>query len=590
VSADPAPPTEAEKFNELARVVAELTAARDLDTLFEVIVARTAAAIGASVATLSVLDGQSLMLRLVGVSGGEPNSPRDWARYPLDADLPACEAVRNRKSILVVGRAAIEARYPALAGQVPDERSLMCLPLFAAGEPIGVIGLLFPGQWRPPDAESEFLSTFAGICAASIERVRSLEAARAMAERMAFLAEASTALTSNLDYRATLANLAELAVNGLAEWCTIAIVEDGKLRTVAVEHAASVAPGTGLQLHERHPIPLEAPTVGARVIRSGQAELVPGITDDMLRAAAHDEKHLAELHRMRMGSALVVPLRAGEGTFGVITLVSGAWRPGYTAEDLRLVSELAWRAAIAIDNARLHSETRDVSLLLQRAVQPEKPPQIDGWDIAVHYDPAGRTEIGGDFYDLIDLGDGRLVAVIGDVMGHGVDAAAAMAQVRTAVRAYAAIDPDPATVGDKLDRMFGLYRMTDLVTLAYLLLDPGAGSLSMITAGHFPPALVSPTGVVELLHVAGSPPLGLAGAPRECLRRTVVPGSVLLLYTDGLIERRDEDIGMGLRRLRRFAPVLQDAPLAEALPAVADELHDQTRDDDVTAVVIAWPD
>ena len=574
------------RLNRLAKVIAQLADARDIDSLIDTIVQHTAPAVEATVATLSVLDGDTLMLALVGISGGQADTPRRWSSYPLSADLPACEAVRNRSPIVVSGRDAIERRYPALKGQVPDERSLICLPLIAGGEPVAVIGLLFGGLWSPEPAEVEFLQTFAQICAQAFQRVRALTAARDASAKLAFLAEASAELASSLDYRATLARLARLAVPILADWCAVDIVEDGTVRTLAVAHVDPAKVALARELQQRYPADPDAATGAAQVIRTGVSELTQTITDEMLVAGTRDGEHLRLARELNLRSALVVPLNARGRTVGAITLVQAESGRRYDGHDVMLAEDLARRAAVAIDNAQLHGQTREISLRLQRAVLPESLPEIAGWEIVAHYEPAGTTELGGDFYDVVELPDGSVAAFVGDVMGHGLTAAAAMAHIRAATRAYVATDPDPGVVVAKLDNMFALYGTTDLVTIACVLLDPHRDTLSVVVAGHLAPALVHADGKLELVHGRPSPPIGMPTGPRQVLHRPLLVGDAVLLYTDGLIERRDEIIDKGLRRLRTRARTLVSQPLATSLPALVAAVHDPRREDDVTALAI----
>jgi serine phosphatase RsbU (regulator of sigma subunit) len=208
---------------------------------------------------------------------------------------------------------------------------------------------------------------------------------------------------------------------------------------------------------------------------------------------------------------------------------------------------------------------------LQHAVLPERLPQIDGWEIASHYQPAGRTDIGGDFYDAIPTADGNVALVVGDVMGRGVAAAAAMAQMRAAVRAYAALDPDPKAVLDSLDRLFSNDEIAQLVTLVYCLTDRARGELVIINAGHLPTLrLLGPD--AELLRLPVSLPLGVGPDIREPVRIAFPAGATFLAFTDGLVERRDEDIDAGLDRVREHARLLPDGPLDVQLQALVDAM------------------
>jgi serine phosphatase RsbU (regulator of sigma subunit) len=270
-------------------------------------------------------------------------------------------------------------------------------------------------------------------------------------------------------------------------------------------------------------------------------------------------------------------LRAGRG-------------PAYGPPDLAVAEDLGRRAGMAIDNAVLYRSSRDVALQLQRAVLPEVPPSVRRCAVAAIYRPSARAEVGGDFYDILDLGDGRLAAVIGDVMGHGVPAAAAMAQMRSAVRAYASLDPDPGSVVTALDRMFAALSIRQLVTLVYAVLDPASGMLSVVNAGHPPPLVLAEGGASRLVQGVPQRPLGVGGEPRTPLRDRLQARDTVLLYTDGLVERRDEDIDEGLQRLLDAAALLQVRDLRAATNRLVSRLHNEEIGDDVTAVAVRLPD
>jgi serine phosphatase RsbU (regulator of sigma subunit) len=271
---------------------------------------------------------------------------------------------------------------------------------------------------------------------------------------------------------------------------------------------------------------------------------------------------------------------------GTLTLVWAESDRRYDESDLAFAEELARRAATAIDNAQLHSQTLEAALQLQRAVLPDSIADIPGWETAVHYNPSGRTEVGGDFYDAVPLGDGRLAVVVGDVMGRGVAAAAAMAQMRATLRAYVAIDPDPETVVANLDRMFETFRVAQFVTLVYLLADPAAGSISFVNAGHLPPLVVLPGATAVPLTARVSLPLGAGPDNRAATTVAFPAGATLLAFTDGLVERRDEDIDVGLDRLVELARPVGADPLDDWLSRIIGALRDGNRDDDVTALAV----
>jgi GAF domain-containing protein len=523
---------------------------------------------------------------LIAIEGASETSRLRWSTYPLGSATPAAEALRERRMVTVSGREAIEARYPDLAGQIVDDGSLLCLPLIAGHRSVGVISLSIGDGWLPGPAESERLSLLADTCAQAFERVQARAEADERAEKLAFLAAASAELASSLDYQATLATVARLAVPTIADWCAVEILVDGRLRTLAVAHVDPAKVAMAEELQQRYPADPDAATGSQNVVRTGRSELHPVITDDMLVAATRDEEHLRLARELNLRSALTVPLLVRGRALGAITLIFAESDRTYRADDVTFAEDLARRAAVAIDNAHLHSETRDAALRLQHAVLPGDLTSIPGWEIATLYTPAGRTEVGGDFYDAIPTADGGIVVVTGDVMGSGLAAAAAMARMRAAIHAYIALDPDPAKVMTNLDVMFARFDYSRLVTMVYLHIDASGTALTLVNAGHCPPALVSPEGTVEFILDARSQMLGVNLDPRTAATRTLTPGSVLLTYTDGLVERRDEGIDTGLARLARHAQRLARGTLARQLPTLVDAVHDRRRDDDITAFAI----
>jgi GAF domain-containing protein len=584
-AAGPAADAGYEQLAQLGRVTAEFAAARDFDAVIEIVVAHVADAVGATVSTLSVLSDDKT-LTLVGIRGGRPDTEQLWATYPLAADLPACEAMRTAAVVIAAGRVEIERRYRALAGLVPEERSLLCLPLTVGASRVGVIGLLFTGHRTPGARELEFLRIFADTCAQAILRLRAVDEASRKAAQLAFLADASAELASSLDYRSTLANVAQLAVPTLADWCAVDIVRDAGLQTLAVAHVDPAKIAWARELQQRYPPDPDARTGPANVVRTGVSELYPEITDDMLVAGALDEEHLQLTRDLDLRSALVVPLLARGRTLGAITLVRAETPRRYGPEDLAVAEDLGRRAGVAIDNAELHSQTRDVAVQLQRAVLPARLDDIPGWAVATHYSPAARDEVGGDFYDAVALPGGCLGVFIGDVMGHGVAAAAAMGQMRAAVRAYLASDSDPTVVVTRLDGMLGMFPISPLVTLAFLVVDPAREELTVVTAGHYPPLIVNSLGTADFSQVQVGPPLGAGPDDRVSTSSRFPAGSTLLLYTDGLIERRGENIDSGLERLVRCAPTLAGADLSAALAGLVDAMRVDSWDDDITALAV----
>jgi serine phosphatase RsbU (regulator of sigma subunit) len=322
------------------------------------------------------------------------------------------------------------------------------------------------------------------------------------------------------------------------------------------------------------------------VIRTGRSELIQEITDGMLVAAARDPEHLRIARELALYSAVTVPLIARGRTLGVITWVNAESQRRYTQDDLEFAEDLARRAAVSIDNSELHSETSAVAVRLQHAVLPSALPSVACCDVAVCYAPSGRTEVGGDFYDVIALTDGRVALFVGDVMGRGVEAAASMAQMRASVRAYIATDPLPDVVLTKLDRMLAEFGDDQFVTLAYLLVDPVRNELLVANAGHPAPILLRADASVEQFPGADGGPLAIGEGRRRKHRVPFAPGDTVLLFTDGLIERRTEDIDTGRGRLSAALLSLSGADLGRGLRNLISAVADETHDDDVAALAL----
>jgi PAS domain S-box-containing protein len=571
-----------ERLARLARVTAELVTADNFDAVTKIVVSHAADAAGAVVASMTrVVDENTLAI--VGLRGADQEVARRWATFPIDSKTPASDTVRTGRPILLAGRQAIDRHYPGLDAVPSGERSLLTLPLNAGGRTIGAIGLWFPGTRIFDVAETEFLTILADTCAQAMERIEAQGAAAARATKLKFLADASAELAASLDYKATLRRVAWLGVPAFADWCSISLLEDGELRTIEIAHIDPEKVALAEELQRRYPADPDAPQGAWNIVRTGRSELIPVITDELLQAGARDEEHLRIARELNLRSAVSAPLVAHGKVLGVMSWVSADEGRQFSDADLSFVEDLAQRAAVAIDNSQLHSETREAAMRLQQAVLPDRLPDLPGWEFASFYGPSGRTEVGGDFYDVLPV-DHRVVLFVGDVMGRGVAAAAAMAQMRAAVRSYAAIDPDPASVVSQLDTMFEMYEYGQLVTLVYVLADPERGELSVVNAGHPPPLVLHPDGRAETLTGNVSAPLGLQEGGRESFRVGFGEAEALLLYTDGLIERRAEDIDVGQTRLTETCSAITHHDLAACLEQLVVSVRDHTREDDVAAL------
>jgi anti-sigma regulatory factor (Ser/Thr protein kinase)/putative methionine-R-sulfoxide reductase with GAF domain len=259
------------------------------------------------------------------------------------------------------------------------------------------------------------------------------------------------------------------------------------------------------------------------------------------------------LEQTGIRSLLGVPLLVEGRVIGVLhagTLVTRS----FNDDDVRLMQLAADRAALAIDNARL-SEQRAVTQTMQRTLLPEALPEVPGLRFSAKYLPAGSgIKIGGDWYDVFQLPDGRVAFVIGDVVGRGVVAASVMSEIRTALRAYLIEGHDLGTVMSLLNELLVSMSRNRSATAAIFALDLESERLSSVSAGHLPALLLGPDGGTSFVALAQGPPLGVCpGQLYEIVELDFPSGGVLLLYTDGLVERRGESIDVGLERLSRAA-------------------------------------
>jgi anti-anti-sigma factor len=355
-----------------------------------------------------------------------------------------------------------------------------------------------------------------------------------------FLAETGRLLAGSLELDRTLDGVAHSAVPTLADGCVVYRLDETALRPVAMAFADpdrdELARGTA----RGDPIDLDGTSAIAHVVRTGRSELH--------RSAPRLPPPVADA-----SSAMIVPLRARSRTLGGLVLVSTDPGRRFEEADLRVAEDLADRCALAADNARLYRHQHGVAEALQRSLLPERLPAVAGIEFAARYLPGGAgVEVGGDWYDVIQNPGGELVLVIGDVAGRGVAAASTMGQLRTAARAYALEGHSPATLLARVNRLTHAASLRDMATALCLAYEPASGQLRCANAGHPPPIVISAGGDVSVLETSVSLPLNVdAGALFTETRERLEPGSTVLLYTDGLIERRGEAISEGVRDLER---------------------------------------
>jgi PAS domain S-box-containing protein len=402
--------------------------------------------------------------------------------------------------------------------------------------------------------------------------------------RVEVLAQSGELLASSLDYEQTLRNVAEVAVT-LADYCSVDLVDDrGGLRRMAAVHRVPARRHLmeklgGLPVAN---LPADHPVI--EVLTTNAPQLFAAMDDDSIRAVSRDENHYALLKMMGVQSMLIVPLRVPSHTMGVMTIAVDVSRRRLTSEDVALGAQLGRRAAVAVENSRLHTKLAGIAETLQRGLLPAELPQIPGWEVASLYRPAAtefRVDVGGDFYEVFEAGDGEWFAILGDVLGKGVGAASVTLLARHGARVAAGSEPEPVSILQRLDEALGEQPGMAMATAVCMRLHDD--QLTVSSAGHPPIVIIGADGHLQPFPVP-DPMLGaFANIKRHQQTLEVSPGDLIVAYTDGVTEALGHDGRFGADRLmqalRRGAA---DAP-RQVLDRITMELSefgaDSTADD-----------
>ncbi|MCS0636788.1 SpoIIE family protein phosphatase [Streptomyces sp. LP05-1] len=427
-----------------------------------------------------------------------------------------------------------------------------------------------------------------------------LEAEQAR-HRLAVVADASVRIGTTLDLEQTARELAAVAVPELADVAAVDLLETvlapgpGRAATEgpAVIRALAVAAAYPTVAVEAADPPGEPAHYGAdrlvtRCVRTARPVTVAAVDDASLARIARDRQAAELLARAGVHSYLAVPLIARGEVLGALDLKRARNPLPFTEDDVLLASELAARAAVCIDNARLYRRQRDTALTLQRSMLAEVPAGLAGLEVASRYEPAGSGhEVGGDWFDVIPVADGTTALVVGDVMGSGIGAATTMGRLSTATRTLARLSLDPAEVLRHLDGIIEDLEPA-IATCVYAVYDPARQECRIATAGHLPPVLIRSGQGPRLLDLPTGAPLGVGGVAFHTVTTALAPGDRLVLYTDGLVETRDQDIDTRLATLLR----LLGSP-DPSLEATCDRLLRELRrplDQDDVALLVARAD
>ncbi len=508
----------------------------------------------------------------------------DCAGYPagfrsrsatLDAseESPAAEAVRTGRVVVISSPQELRSSWPGLveAQRASGDRASLTAPLLVGREAIGVLQFGFREPRDFDTTDRSFMQILARQCAHGLERARLYEEEQQARERAERLAGRLRRLQTVVDATFTGGSLDELLLELLVR-LREAVGSD--TATILIVDEAEEA------LIERESIGFEGPS-GTRVpIGQGFAGRIAA-TRRHLVVPDISRMNVVNQHLRRAGivSLAGVPLVADGRLVGVVHVGSKGMRE-FDREDLLLLRLVAGRAAVAIDRAREHEREHRIAEVLQRSLLPEGLPALDDVEVAARYVPGmAGLAVGGDWYDVFELADGSVGIAVGDVVGHGVRAAAATGRLRHVLRAYAVEGFGPAEALERLNRLVCESSEETFATVVFALVAPDRARVRVASAGH-PPLLVRRADGTVRTHEGGrSLPIGATpDASYVEAELHADPGSTLVLYTDGLVERRKESIDRGIDRLARVVGSTS-GPLEELVGRIVGELEENHSDD-----------
>ncbi|WP_045301104.1 SpoIIE family protein phosphatase [Saccharothrix sp. ST-888] len=513
-----------------------------------------------------------------------------------------------------------------LPERAADEITTIQRQVLATGEPVVDVTLAAPmtaragfrsiSYSRMTDRSGRVLG-ISGTVMDVTERYRAVSKVEHARRRLSLLNEFGSRVGDLLDAARIAQELAGAVVPRLADYSAVILLQavahgddlprHGHDRRTSLLQlgTASVQDGPEVEtmLRRGARITFSEDSAFGRVLRSGVPELLSG-PDELSDLSYPGDPKVQAAHDLGVHSRLVVPLRARGIVIGLLVVSRAGYREGFDRDDLAFTVELADRAGSSLDNARLYARERTAALTLQRTLLPQQVPQPAGIEVAYRYVPGSSgTEVGGDWFDVIPLPGERTALVVGDVMGHGLRAAATMGRLRTAVRTLAGLDLPPEVllrhVNELADDLAQGPDEALLATCVYAVFDPATGRLTATKAGHIPPVLIVPKEPTEEAARIGSPlpggagqvvdlpsgaPLGVGGVPFESIELEIPEGSLLALCTDGLVESRDKDLDVGLGRL---ISVLEQpyASIQQACEAVLATMEQGREPDDVALLL-----
>ena len=538
----------------LLQLAEALSSAPTPAAIGELAVTRAATLLGADAATAFVTRREGL--EQVHSAGWADELARDYRLVPVQRGGPLSDAVLDATPVWLEDAAQWRTRYPEMAPvhAAGGYEACACLPLRVDDRDLGALVFSFLQPRAFDRDERGFLLAVAALCGQALDRARLLVAerdARAVAERerdrMAFLAEAGLLLDSPMSVLERLRGLADLVVPVIADWCAVTLVQEDRVEQVAVAHRDPEKVAFVRELQDRFPPDPNAPGGAIQVARTGVAAIVAEVTEEMLAQVARDATHLELIRSIGLQAAMTLPLLVRGRSLGALTLASAESGRRFSDGDVALAEQLAGRAALALDNARLYEQQRTIAHTLQAALLPAVLPDVPGVLVAARYLAQGEgTEVGGDVYDVFADGTRDTWSLlVADVCGKGPTAAALTAMIRFTLRTEAAHGLPPAAALAALNRAMLRYadpRDARFATVAHgrFRRETDAVALSLAVAGHLPPLVVRGDRV-DVVPAAGTL-LGVFGDPELAeVDVRIGPGESVVLYTDGVTEARAAD-------------------------------------------------
>ena len=564
-------------MSELERLdaVAATGLSADPDATMDRLAELVARLLGAQVGLVSLVDDHR---QFFPGQHGLPDPLSSVRETPLEQSV--CRLVVESNDIVQIDHASAEPRWTEHGSHtVLGVESYLGAPLTDGnGQVLGSLCAINVRQraWTPADRQN-LSDLAAGASSALQARIATTVAARATA-RLQLVADTSLVLQETLDAEALLVGLLEIVVPQLADRAAILLSSNGGVPTRLVRRTSTPVLTTEVDPSDAKPEAVVGLVDIATVLDRTQPYVLADAAsaEAMRHALAPDNPGHSDPSGTR--GALVVPISSPDEVLGVMLLVCSETH-AFSDIDIALARDIGRRAGSALSNARAFERERANAIALQRHLLSAMP-DVHDVELAAIYHPAVQgTEIGGDWYDVFHLPRGRFAATIGDVTGHNMDAAAAMSRVLVAVRCFAFDDRDPADILHRLDEMAPHILGGRLATCQYVVIDPPSSSgspgvpewrVTIANAGHLAPVLALPDGTARFVPVKPDPLIGIGiDDVRTPVSIDVLSGSILVLYTDGLIERPRESIDIGLERLRAAAAGIdRSAPMQIACESI----------------------